>query len=58
MKSNVLRMSNMIDLIAAKQLDQNEPEETSCWSLDRQIAQARRDMGPARWAELNKEWNA
>lgn len=32
-----------------------EHEET--WTLDRQIAQARREMGPERWAELMKEWD-
>ncbi len=41
MKSNVRTMANMLDLIEAEQRDQNEPEETSCWSLDRQVAQAR-----------------
>jgi hypothetical protein len=27
------------------------------YTLDRQIAEARREMGEARWAELNKEWD-
>ena len=31
----------------------HEPTHT----LDRQIAEARRDMGPERWDELMKEWN-
>lgn len=26
------------------------------FTLDRQIAEARAEMGEARWAELNKEW--
>lgn len=26
------------------------------YTLDRQIAEARRNMGEERWAELNKEW--
>jgi len=28
------------------------------YTLDRQIAEARALMGEARWAELNKEWEA
>ena len=32
---------------------EHEPTHT----LDRQIAEARRDMGPERWDELMKEWN-
>lgn len=34
------------------------PEFMPDFSLDRQVAQARRDMGEARWAELNAEWGA
>ena len=26
------------------------------FSLDRQIVEARKSMGEARWAELNREW--
>jgi len=37
-----------------------EPAPVAEWdataTLDRQIAQARREMGEAKWAELNKEW--
>lgn len=29
----------------------------SAWSLDKQIARTRRDMGEARWVKLNKEWD-
>jgi len=32
------------------------PENAPNYSLDKRIAQARREMGEARWAELNKEW--
>lgn len=28
------------------------------YTLDRQITRARKEMGPVRWAELDKEWNA
>lgn len=28
----------------------------SAWSLDKQVHQARRDMGEARWAKLNRAW--
>ena len=28
------------------------------YAMDRQIAQARREMGEARWAELHAEWEA
>lgn len=37
----------------------NKPEE---WqgtnTLNRQIARARKSMGPARWAQLNREWES
>lgn len=33
-----------------------EPEWMPTYGIDRQIAQARRDMGPKRWAELQAEW--
>lgn len=33
------------------------PEVIADGSLDRKIAQARKDMGEARWAELNAEWD-
>jgi hypothetical protein len=29
----------------------------SVWSLDKQVAQARREMGEERWQQLQKEWN-
>lgn len=32
------------------------PECAPNFSLDRQIAQARREMGEARWAQLQREW--
>lgn len=32
------------------------PEFMPTMTLDRQVAQARKDMGEARWAELNAEW--
>lgn len=35
--------------------DKHEPEHIP--SLDKQIARARREMGEARWRQLNKEWN-
>jgi hypothetical protein len=31
------------------------PEPT--YTLDRQVAEARREMGEKRWAELNREWH-
>ncbi|WP_324695444.1 hypothetical protein [Novosphingobium sp. RL4] len=37
------------------------PEAPAClptFTLDRHIAQSRREMGEARWAELNAEWEA
>lgn len=33
-----------------------DPEWTATHTLDRHIADARREMGPDRWAELEKEW--
>lgn len=32
------------------------PEWMPDFSLDRKIASARRQMGEAKWAKLNKEW--
>lgn len=36
----------------------NTPSCMPTFTLDRQIAQARREMGEARWAQLDAEWNA
>ena len=33
-----------------------EPEWSPTYGMSRQIAQARRDMGPEKWAALNAEW--
>jgi len=33
-----------------------EPEWTPTFRIDRVIAEARREMGEARWQELMKEW--
>jgi len=35
-----------------------DPVAASPWSLDKQIAEARRDMGETRWQELCAEWDA
>ena len=32
-------------------------EQVPAFTLERHIAQARAEMGEARWAELNREWN-
>ena len=41
--------------VMAAALDEaREHDET--WTLDRQIASARREMGEARWKRLNAEW--
>ena len=34
------------------------PEATPTFTLDRFVAEARAEMGEARWAELNREWDA
>lgn len=34
-----------------------DPEWTPSHTLNRQIASARREMGPQKWAELNAEWS-
>jgi hypothetical protein len=39
-----------------RQQDRADPEWNPTHTLDRQIAAARREMGPERWAELQKEW--
>lgn len=36
--------------------EDREPEWMPTFTLDQQIADARREMGEARWAELNREW--
>lgn len=33
-----------------------EPEWAPTLTMGKQVAQARREMGEARWAELNREW--
>ena len=33
------------------------PEYTPTYRLERQIAQARREMGEERWAQLQAEWD-
>ena len=33
-------------------------EHEANYSLERQVAQARREMGPERWAQLQAEWDA
>lgn len=35
----------------------SEPEWMPTMTLSKQVAQARREMGPERWAALNAEWN-
>lgn len=32
------------------------PSNAPNFSLDKQVAQARREMGEDRWAQLNREW--
>lgn len=34
-----------------------EQEAAPTFTLDRQIEQARREMGPDRWAKLQAEWS-
>jgi hypothetical protein len=36
---------------------ERSPEWMPDFSLDRQVAQARREMGEARWNQLMKEWD-
>lgn len=52
--SNVRRRVRLINHVIADQ--SAELELTATYSLDRWIAQARREMGESRWAELNKDW--
>ncbi|SCY89253.1 hypothetical protein SAMN05660666_03451 [Novosphingobium aromaticivorans] len=35
---------------------QGDPEWTPSHSMNRHVRRARREMGEARWAELNREW--
>lgn len=37
-------------------LPASEPEWVPTMTMNRQVARARREMGEARWAELEKEW--
>ena len=34
------------------------PEYTPTYSLNKHVAEARRQMGEQRWADLNREWKA
>lgn len=34
------------------------PESQPTYTLERQVAEARTEMGDARWAALNAEWDA
>lgn len=34
-----------------------DPEWTPSNTMNRQVAKARREMGEARWAALNREWS-
>lgn len=52
--SNVRRMVRLLDHVMAEQV--KEPEWTAAYSLDRQIAQARREMGEQKWKQLMAEW--
>ncbi len=33
------------------------PEHSGSFTLDRHIRRARREMGEAKWQQLNREWN-
>lgn len=33
-----------------------DPEWMAAFNMNRQVAQARREMGEQRWSELNREW--
>ena len=37
---------------------ETEAEHMPTFTLDRQIARARHDMGDAKWAQLNREWSS
>ena len=53
------RARNRDRLTVPTRLDERgQPYGGPTFTLDRQIDSARKDMGAARWAELNKEWNA
>lgn len=57
---NACLNSAMADAFKAA-FPQNEPwrqRDIPNFSLDRQIADARRDMGEDRWNELQREWEA
>lgn len=34
------------------------PEHSPTFSLEKQVREARREMGEARWAQLQAEWDA
>lgn len=37
-------------------VDEVWPEHTAAYTLDRQVARAREEMGEERWREINREW--
>lgn len=48
--------ANKADEAIAPMIVPTEPEWAPTMTLNKQVAQARREMGEARWAELNREW--
>ena len=44
------------EALAKEESKMTDPEWTATHTLDRQIADARQEMGEQRWAELEKEW--
>lgn len=44
------------DRVTARLDENGQPYDGPTFTLDRQIAQARREMGETKWHELNREW--
>lgn len=56
------RTRTMAACIASVEADRRafngDPEWMPTLAMNRQVAQARREMGEARWNKLNQEWEA
>ncbi len=48
--------SNIKSIRPLQPVQDDRREYDPTFNLDREVAKARKRMGPERWAELNREW--
>ena len=56
LSNKLVRAAINAEALAKEESKMTDPEWTATHTLERKIADARREMGPDRWAELEKEW--